>query len=121
MEQKPAEEAHKAADSYDDAELQLLKTVLEEGKLSEEEYRKCVAEMNASSDETCHEGWFTGTTAGLRCQDLSGEGLAADFDRFRLSLPYEKGRRRIRKRMCPPVLCCPDISESAEAALDMEG
>lgn len=47
MEQKPAEEAHKAADSYDDAELQLLKTMLEEGKLSEEEYRKCVAGMKA--------------------------------------------------------------------------
>lgn len=32
------------------------------------------------SDEACNEGWFTGTMAGLCCQDLSGARLSADFD-----------------------------------------
>ena len=34
------------------------------------------------SDEACNEGWFTGTMVGLCCQDLTGAGLAADFDWF---------------------------------------
>ncbi len=34
------------------------------------------------SDEACREGWFTGTMAGLCCQDLTGGRLPADFDRF---------------------------------------
>lgn len=34
------------------------------------------------SDEYCREGTFTGTFIGLCAQDLSGAGLAADFDYF---------------------------------------
>lgn len=34
------------------------------------------------SDEACSEGWFTGTMVGLCCQDLTGDGLQADFDYF---------------------------------------
>ena len=42
------------------------------------------AELDASflSDEACMEGWFTGAMAGLCCQDLTGNHLAADFDYF---------------------------------------
>ncbi len=34
------------------------------------------------SDEACREGWFTGTMAGICCQDLTGAGKPADFDFF---------------------------------------
>ncbi|MDE6932322.1 MAG: glycoside hydrolase family 43 protein [Oscillospiraceae bacterium] len=34
------------------------------------------------SDEACAEGWFTGTMAGLCCQDLVGMGQYADFHYF---------------------------------------
>lgn len=34
------------------------------------------------SDEACAEGWFTGTMAGICCQDLTGMGKYADFHYF---------------------------------------
>lgn len=37
------------------------------------------------SDEACREGWFTGTMAGICCQDLTGFGKHADFDWFTVS------------------------------------
>lgn len=37
---------------------------------------------NFLSDEACAEGWFTGTMAGLCCQDLTGFGRYADFKWF---------------------------------------
>ncbi len=37
------------------------------------------------SDEACREGWFTGTMAGICCQDLTGFGKHADFDWFMVS------------------------------------
>ncbi|MCI8461845.1 MAG: glycoside hydrolase family 43 protein [Lachnospiraceae bacterium] len=45
---------------------------------------KAGPEVNAGflSDEACREGWFTGTMAGLCCQDLTGFGKHADFDWF---------------------------------------
>ena len=36
------------------------------------------------SDEACVEGWFTGTMAGLCCQDLTAAHLHADFDYFEM-------------------------------------
>lgn len=36
------------------------------------------------SDEACREGWFTGSMAGICCQDLTGFGKHADFDWFRV-------------------------------------
>ena len=39
-------------------------------------------DATALSDEACAEGWFTGTMAGLCCQDLTGARLGADFDFF---------------------------------------
>ena len=36
------------------------------------------------SDEACREGWFTGSMAGICCQDLTGFGKYADFDWFRV-------------------------------------
>ena len=48
-------------------------------------------ELDASflSDEACNEGWFTGTTAGLCCQDLTGNRLPADFDFFKMNVQEE--------------------------------
>ena len=39
-------------------------------------------DATALSDEACAEGWFTGTMAGLCCQDLTGARQWADFDFF---------------------------------------
>lgn len=41
----------------------------------------CV-DVSFLSDEACREGWFTGTMAGICCQDLTGFGRYADFDWF---------------------------------------
>lgn len=38
------------------------------------------------SDEACQEGWFTGTMAGICCQDLTAARLHADFDDFILDV-----------------------------------
>lgn len=38
------------------------------------------------SDEACQEGWFTGTMAGLCCQDLTAAHLHADFDSFEMMM-----------------------------------
>ena len=48
------------------------------------EWHSLGPETDASflSDEACMEGWFTGTMAGLCCQDLTGFHLPADFDYF---------------------------------------
>lgn len=48
-------------------------------------------ELDASflSDEACNEGWFTGTTAGLCCQDLTGSRLPADFDFLKMNVQEE--------------------------------
>ena len=48
-------------------------------------------ELDASflSDEACNEGWFTGTMAGLCCQDLTGNRLPADFDFFEMNVQEE--------------------------------
>ena len=47
-------------------------------------WQELAADIDGSflSDEACAEGWFTGTMAGLCCQDLTGFGKYADFDRF---------------------------------------
>lgn len=37
------------------------------------------------SDEACREGWFTGTMAGICCQDLTGFGKYGDFDWFEVN------------------------------------
>ena len=34
------------------------------------------------SDEACMDGWFSGSVAGICCQDLTGSGKYADFDWF---------------------------------------
>jgi len=49
-----------------------------------DEWHSLRPEIDASflSDEACMEGWFTGTMAGLCCQDLTGFHLPADFDYF---------------------------------------
>ena len=51
-------------------------------------------EIDASflSDEACTEGWFTGTMAGLCCQDLTGFHLPADFDYFTMHVQDQEGR-----------------------------
>lgn len=48
--------------------------------------------INASflSDEACKEGWFTGTMAGICCQDLTGFGKYADFDWFEVRAENKK-------------------------------
>lgn len=52
------------------------------------EWHSLGPEMDASflSDEACMEGWFTGTMAGLCCQDLTGFHLPADFDYFSMHI-----------------------------------
>ena len=44
------------------------------------------AELDGSflSDEACDEGWFTGSMAGICCQDLTGFAKYADFDWFEI-------------------------------------
>ena len=42
----PAKAKHISPDAYDDVEIQILKSLLEEGKISEEEYQKCMSGMN---------------------------------------------------------------------------
>lgn len=46
----------------------------------------CGPNLDASflSDEACQEGWFTGLMTGIACQDLTGDGAAADFTYFEL-------------------------------------
>lgn len=48
-------------------------------------------EMDASflSDESCQDGWFTGSVCGICCQDLTGAGKAADFDYFTIRTTAE--------------------------------
>lgn len=36
------------------------------------------------SDEACNQGWFTGAMIGICAQDLTGDGIYADFDYFEL-------------------------------------
>ncbi|MDO4325867.1 MAG: glycoside hydrolase family 43 protein [bacterium] len=52
--------------------------------LEEEEWVPLAEHIDGSflSDEACTEGWFTGTMAGICCQDLTGFGKYADFDWF---------------------------------------
>ena len=66
-----------------------LRLVLNHGYASfswntNDEWHSLGPEMDASflSDEACMEGWFTGTMAGLCCQDLTGFHQPADFDYF---------------------------------------
>lgn len=49
-------------------------------------WRELPGEIDASflSDEACHEGWFTGTMAGICCQDLTAMRRYADFDYFEM-------------------------------------
>lgn len=53
-------------------------------RLEGSEWQELAADLDGSflSDEACTEGWFTGTMAGLCCQDLTGFGQYADFDWF---------------------------------------
>lgn len=44
------------------------------------------------SDEACEHGWFTGAMLGICCQDLSGAGIAADFDWFNYQVTKEDGK-----------------------------
>lgn len=48
------------------------------------EWQELAANLDGSflSDEACAEGWFTGSMAGISCQDLTGQGQYADFDWF---------------------------------------
>ncbi|WP_342566439.1 hypothetical protein NST84_14830 [Paenibacillus sp. FSL R7-0345] len=50
----------------------------------EDEYEVIGPVLDAStlSDEACQEGWFTGSFAGICCQDLTGFRQPADFDYF---------------------------------------
>lgn len=41
-----------------------------------------VLDASTLSDEACQEGWFTGSFAGICCQDLTGFRQPADFDYF---------------------------------------
>ena len=52
-----------------------------------EEWVQLPGSIDASflSDEACTEGWFTGTMAGLCCQDLTAAHLNADFDYFEMN------------------------------------
>ena len=54
------------------------------------EWQKIAEHIDGSfmSDEACNEGWFTGSMAGICCQDLTGFGKHADFDWFEVK-PYE--------------------------------
>jgi xylan 1,4-beta-xylosidase len=51
------------------------------------EWKELAADVDGSflSDEACTEGWFTGSMAGICCQDLTGAGKFADFDWFEVS------------------------------------
>lgn len=51
-----------------------------------EEWTQLHGSIDASflSDEACTEGWFTGTMAGVCCQDLTAAHLHADFDYFEM-------------------------------------
>ena len=51
------------------------------------EWQELAADVDGSflSDEACTEGWFTGSMAGICCQDLTGAGKFADFDWFEVS------------------------------------
>lgn len=51
------------------------------------EWQELAADVDGSflSDEACDEGWFTGSMAGICCQDLTGAGKFADFDWFEVS------------------------------------
>lgn len=53
-----------------------------------EEWVQLPGSIDASflSDEACQEGWFTGTMAGLCCQDLTAAHLHADFDSFEMMM-----------------------------------
>lgn len=48
------------------------------------EWQKIAEHIDGSfmSDEACNEGWFTGSMAGICCQDLTGFGKYADFGWF---------------------------------------
>lgn len=48
------------------------------------EWTEIAADLDGSflSDEACTEGWFTGSMAGICCQDLTGMGKPADFKFF---------------------------------------
>jgi xylan 1,4-beta-xylosidase len=50
----------------------------------EKSWKKIGPSLNATvlSDECCKEGCFTGSFAGVCCQDLSGQSKFADFDFF---------------------------------------
>ena len=56
------------------------------GYRGEETLREIGPSIDAGflSDEACREGWFTGSMAGICCQDLTGFGKHADFDWFRV-------------------------------------
>lgn len=48
---------------------------------ADDEWHALPGTLDASflSDESCSEGWFTGTMCGICCQDLTGSRLHADF------------------------------------------
>jgi xylan 1,4-beta-xylosidase len=52
--------------------------------LDEKTWKKIGSSLDATvlSDECCKEGCFTGSFAGLCCQELSGQPKHADFDFF---------------------------------------
>lgn len=60
----------------------------------QEKWHKAGPCVNISflSDEACREGWFTGTMAGICCQDLTGFGKYADFDWFEVNNGAESYR-----------------------------
>lgn len=75
----------------DNAKRILLRAEVDYDKLQfsysvngEEEYAIIGPVLDAStlSDEACQEGWFTGSFAGICCQDLTGFRQHADFDYF---------------------------------------
>lgn len=52
-----------------------------------DEWHELAEQIDAAflSDEACTEGWFTGTIAGVCCQDMTGNRQFADFDYFSMS------------------------------------
>lgn len=62
---------------------------------SEKDWQEIGPLINASflSDEACGEGWFTGAMIGICCQDMTGFGRYADFDRFEVKCEPEESNR----------------------------
>lgn len=84
----------------DDAVRIVLRAEVDRDKLQfaysvngEDGFRNIGPVLDAStlSDEACQEGWFTGSFAGICCQDLTGFRMPADFDYFEYSNKVTKG------------------------------